>query len=53
LVSKPLQEWINSLNPKKKMVENNKIKAVEEQCRKLDEKMQGIHQESWESMADQ
>jgi len=28
------------------MVENNKIKAVEEQCRKLDEKMQGIHQES-------
>jgi nitrate/TMAO reductase-like tetraheme cytochrome c subunit len=34
------------------MVENNNVEAVEKHCRKLDEQMQEIHRELWESIAD-
>jgi len=35
------------------MPENNKVRAVEEHCRKLEERLQGLHHEVQESMAGQ
>jgi hypothetical protein len=35
------------------MVENHKLKNVKEHCKRLDERMQGLHDEFHESMADQ
>jgi hypothetical protein len=35
------------------MLEINKVKAVEQHCRKLEERLQGLHHEIQESMAGQ
>jgi hypothetical protein len=35
------------------MVENHKLKNVKEHCKRLDERMQGLHNEFHESMTDQ
>jgi hypothetical protein len=35
------------------MVENNKMKIVEEHCRRFENRLQGLHQKFQESLVDQ